>query len=237
MLRGIRHLGKILGYSFSPIKSFTSRCLDLLRRVGRGNIWRRQWELLENRLYNKSNGCSATGALAPGPDQQLHLQPKEKGLLTFASLPIRWQYSVPARKDNKLKRQFSRQDKCALDILGWFHWRDNESNMIRGSPICCNTQDVVLHCNKDTAVGGTVHQKKKTAQAKKDKKTILYIVQHQHCNWSLVLNGAWILLRFNNFCFYLSLRSMQSVRRYSAIVETGTVSDMQEIRGIFKWKP
>jgi hypothetical protein len=28
------------------------------------------WELIENRVYNKPNGCSATGALAPGPDQQ-----------------------------------------------------------------------------------------------------------------------------------------------------------------------
>jgi hypothetical protein len=70
MLCGIRHLGKILGYSFSPIKSSISRCLDLSRRVGRGDIWRRQWELLENRLYNKPNGCSATGALAPGHDHQ-----------------------------------------------------------------------------------------------------------------------------------------------------------------------
>jgi hypothetical protein len=51
--------------------SSTSRCLDLSRRVGRGDIWLRQWELLENRVYNKPNGCSATGALVPGPDQQL----------------------------------------------------------------------------------------------------------------------------------------------------------------------
>jgi hypothetical protein len=27
-------------------------------------------DLLENRVYNKPNGCSATGALAPGPDHQ-----------------------------------------------------------------------------------------------------------------------------------------------------------------------
>jgi hypothetical protein len=27
-------------------------------------------ELLENRVHNKPNGCSATGALAPGPDHQ-----------------------------------------------------------------------------------------------------------------------------------------------------------------------
>jgi hypothetical protein len=50
--------------------SSTSRCLDLSRRVGRGDTWRQQWELLENRVYNKPNGCSATGALAPGPDHQ-----------------------------------------------------------------------------------------------------------------------------------------------------------------------
>jgi hypothetical protein len=59
MLRGSRHLVKILGYSFLPIKGSTSRCLDLSRRVGRADIWRRQWELLENRVYNKPNGCSA----------------------------------------------------------------------------------------------------------------------------------------------------------------------------------
>jgi hypothetical protein len=38
------------------------------RRIGRADIWRRQWEFLENRVYNKPNDCSATGALAPGPD-------------------------------------------------------------------------------------------------------------------------------------------------------------------------
>jgi hypothetical protein len=48
--------------------------LDLSRRVGRGDIWRRQWELLENRVCNKPNGCSATGALAPSPDQQQQQQ-------------------------------------------------------------------------------------------------------------------------------------------------------------------
>jgi hypothetical protein len=74
MFRGSRHLGKILGYFFSPIKSSTSRCSDVSRRVGRGDIWRRQWELLENRVYNKPNGYSATGALASGPDHQQQQQ-------------------------------------------------------------------------------------------------------------------------------------------------------------------
>jgi hypothetical protein len=44
--------------------------LDLSRRAGRGDIWRRQWELLENSMYNKPNDCSATRALAPDPDHQ-----------------------------------------------------------------------------------------------------------------------------------------------------------------------
>jgi hypothetical protein len=48
--------------------------LDLSRRVGRGEIWRRQWELLTNSVYNKPNGCSATGTLTPGPDHQQQQQ-------------------------------------------------------------------------------------------------------------------------------------------------------------------
>jgi hypothetical protein len=33
--------------------SSTSRCLALSRRVGRGDIWRRQWKFPENRVYSK----------------------------------------------------------------------------------------------------------------------------------------------------------------------------------------
>jgi hypothetical protein len=76
MLRGCRHLGKILGKSLSRPLSYTSRCLDLSRRVESGDIWRRLCELLENGVYNKPNGCSATGALAPDPDH--HQQQKQK---------------------------------------------------------------------------------------------------------------------------------------------------------------
>jgi hypothetical protein len=83
MLGGIRHLGKILGYTFSPIKSSTSRCSDLSFRVGRGDIWWRQGELLENRVYNKTNGCSVTGALAPGPDHQQQHQCGETAFQSF----------------------------------------------------------------------------------------------------------------------------------------------------------
>jgi hypothetical protein len=51
--------------------------LDLSRRAGRGDIWRRQGELLENRLYNKPNGCSATDALALGSDHHHHQQQQQ----------------------------------------------------------------------------------------------------------------------------------------------------------------
>jgi hypothetical protein len=54
MLRGSRHLGKILGYSFSHLS-----LLGSLASRRTWDIWRRQWELLENRVYNKPNGCSA----------------------------------------------------------------------------------------------------------------------------------------------------------------------------------
>jgi hypothetical protein len=38
---------------FSAHWSSPSHHLDLSCRVGRGDIWRRQWELLENRVYSK----------------------------------------------------------------------------------------------------------------------------------------------------------------------------------------
>jgi hypothetical protein len=68
---------------FLAYYSSTSRRLDLSRHVGRGDVWRRQSELLENRVYNKSNGCSASGALAPGPDHQQHSSVSEFCHLTF----------------------------------------------------------------------------------------------------------------------------------------------------------
>jgi hypothetical protein len=76
---------------FLPHLSSTSRCLDLLRRVGRGDIWRRQWELLENRVYNKPNGCNATGTLTPGPghQQQQQQRKQQKVLVLLASLTIK----------------------------------------------------------------------------------------------------------------------------------------------------
>jgi hypothetical protein len=82
MLRGSRHLGKILGYLSRPLSS-TSRCSVISRHVGRGDIWRRQWELLENRVYNKLNGCSASAALAPGPDYQQQQQQQQQQLFNL----------------------------------------------------------------------------------------------------------------------------------------------------------
>jgi hypothetical protein len=65
MLRGSRHLGKILGYSFLPIKFH----LSLLGSLASLRTWRHLAATV-NRVYKKPNGCSATGALAPGPEQQ-----------------------------------------------------------------------------------------------------------------------------------------------------------------------
>jgi hypothetical protein len=86
MLLGSWHFGKILGYCFSPS---TSRCSDLSRRVGRGDIWWRQEELLVNRVYNKPNDCSATGALAPGPDHQQQQQQQQSCFATLRQLTAR----------------------------------------------------------------------------------------------------------------------------------------------------
>jgi hypothetical protein len=81
MLRGSRHLGKILGYSFSPIKFHLSLigslallgCLALLGSLASRRAWSHLAATVrteENRVYNKPNSCSATGALAPGTDHQ-----------------------------------------------------------------------------------------------------------------------------------------------------------------------
>ena len=62
-------LGRITG-QFLAHKSSTFHCLDLSRRVGRGDIWRRRLERLEQGEHNKPSGCSASGAYAPGPDYE-----------------------------------------------------------------------------------------------------------------------------------------------------------------------
>jgi hypothetical protein len=43
----------------------------------------------KNRVYNKPNGCSATGALAPGPDHHHHHQAQKKHIYTLnTKIPI-----------------------------------------------------------------------------------------------------------------------------------------------------
>jgi hypothetical protein len=74
MFRGSRHLGKILGYSFSPIKFH----LSLLGSLASLRTWRHLVATVGtsrkrgggNRVYTKPNGSNAIGALAPGPDEQ-----------------------------------------------------------------------------------------------------------------------------------------------------------------------
>jgi hypothetical protein len=67
----------------------TSRFLDLSRRVGRGDIWRRRWELLENMVYNKPNDCSASGSLAPGPEHHHQQQQTRYTCQTYHKLAER----------------------------------------------------------------------------------------------------------------------------------------------------
>jgi hypothetical protein len=77
MLRGSRHLGKILGYSFSPIKFH----LSLLGSLASHRTWRHLAATAgtsRKQGVNKPNVCSATGALAPGPDYQQQQQNKKR---------------------------------------------------------------------------------------------------------------------------------------------------------------
>jgi hypothetical protein len=78
MFPGSRHLGKILGYSFLPIKFH----LSLLGSLASRGKWRhlaatvgtsRKREGV-NRVYKKPNGFIASRALPPGPDQQQQQQ-------------------------------------------------------------------------------------------------------------------------------------------------------------------
>jgi len=54
-------LGKITG-QFLAYKTSTFRCLDLSRRVGRGDIWRRKWERLEQ---HRASTISLQAAVHP----------------------------------------------------------------------------------------------------------------------------------------------------------------------------
>jgi hypothetical protein len=118
MLRGSRHLGQTLGYSFSPINKFH---LSLLGSLASRRTWRHlaaTGELLWNRVYNKPNGCSATGALALGLDHQqpisCHIIEKDwtlEGLslrlkcLLASSRPRPRDFGVPGEANNLLPLQ------------------------------------------------------------------------------------------------------------------------------------
>jgi len=72
MKRGNRHLGKITGQHSRP--QFHLLMLESLMSYGRGGTWRRKWECLKitggQGWHNKPIGCSASGAYAPGPDDE-----------------------------------------------------------------------------------------------------------------------------------------------------------------------
>jgi len=69
----IYHLGKITGQHSRP--QFHLSLLRSLASYGRGGAWRRKWERLKSRgggqgSHNKPIGCGASGAFAPGPDDE-----------------------------------------------------------------------------------------------------------------------------------------------------------------------
>jgi hypothetical protein len=73
MKRGSRHLDKITGQHSRP--QFHLSLLGSLMLYGHGGTWRRKWESLKitgggQGLHNEPTGCGATGAYAPGPDDE-----------------------------------------------------------------------------------------------------------------------------------------------------------------------
>jgi len=72
MKRGSRHLGKITSQHSRP--QFHLSPLGCLASYGRGGTWRRKWEHLKitggQGSHNKPIGCGASGAYAPGPDDE-----------------------------------------------------------------------------------------------------------------------------------------------------------------------
>jgi len=70
MKRGSRHLGKTTGQHSRP--QFHLSLLGSLASYGHGGSWRRKWERLKvtgGQTY-KPIGCGASGAYAPGPDDE-----------------------------------------------------------------------------------------------------------------------------------------------------------------------
>jgi hypothetical protein len=67
MKHGSRHLGKITGQHSRP--QFHLSLLGSLVSYGRGDTWRQKWEHLK--ITGGGQGCGASGAYAPGPDDEL----------------------------------------------------------------------------------------------------------------------------------------------------------------------
>jgi hypothetical protein len=80
MKRGSRHLGKITGQHSCP--QFHLSLLGSLASYGRGGTRRRKWESLKitggQGSHYKPIGCGASGAHAPGPDDE-----EEEELMQF----------------------------------------------------------------------------------------------------------------------------------------------------------
>jgi len=79
------NLGKITGQHSRP--QFHLSLLGSLTSYGRGGTWRRDWERLNHGWgwwvsgsHNKPKGCNASGAYAPGPDEE------EEGYNTFSAV-------------------------------------------------------------------------------------------------------------------------------------------------------
>jgi len=75
MKRGSRHLGKITSQHSCP--QFHLSLLGSLASYGHGGTWRRKWERLKitgggggQGSHNKPIGCGASGAYAPGADDE-----------------------------------------------------------------------------------------------------------------------------------------------------------------------
>jgi hypothetical protein len=85
MQRGSQNLGKITGQHSRP--QFHLSLLGSLTSYGRGGSWWQKWERLKSRgeqgSHNKPIGCGASGAYAPGPDDE---EEEEQTLARYGSV-------------------------------------------------------------------------------------------------------------------------------------------------------
>jgi hypothetical protein len=92
MKHGSRHLGKITGQHSCP--QFHLSLLWSVASYGCGGTWRRKWKCLKitggQGSHNKPTGCGASGAYAPGPDDEEEEEKLNK---------LGYEYSSPLRCD------------------------------------------------------------------------------------------------------------------------------------------